>query len=51
MVISIVSQLRSLAKAYPQTAPHIAQVNDLMRKVLGAMMTHAQPGEPQAPPT
>lgn len=51
MAISIVNNLRSIAKAYPGTAPAIAEINDLMRKVMAGMMEHQNPGEPQAPPS
>lgn len=51
MVLGVIRDLRSIAKAYPKTAPHITQINDLMRKVMAAMMESANPGEPQAPPT
>ncbi len=51
MVLGVIRDLRSIAKAYPEAAPHVAQINDLMRKVMSAMMQHSQPGEPAAPPT
>jgi len=51
MVLGIIRDLRSLAKAYPEAAPHITQINDLMRKVMASMMQSAQPGESAAPPT
>jgi hypothetical protein len=47
----VIRDLRSIAKAFPEAAPHISQINDLMRKVMASMMQSAQPGEPQAPPT
>jgi hypothetical protein len=51
MVLEVVRNLRSLAKAYPEAAPYIAQINDLMRKVMAATMQRANAGESQAPPT
>jgi hypothetical protein len=51
MAISIVQNLRTIAKAYPGTAPFVEQINDLMRKVMAGMMEHQQPGEPAAPPS
>jgi len=50
MAISIVSNLRTLAKAYPQISPEVQQINDLMRKVMAGMMQNQTPGEPAAPP-
>ena len=50
LAIQVVSNLRTIAKSFPATAPHIAEINNLMRQVMAAMMEHAQPGEPQAPP-
>ena len=50
MLIRVVQDLRAIAKAYPSTAPKIAQINDLMREVGMAMMQHQSPGESQAPP-
>jgi len=51
LVLGVIRDLRSIAKAYPEAAPHITQINDLMRKVMQSMMQSAQPGEAQAPPT
>jgi hypothetical protein len=51
LAIQVVSNLRSIAKSFPSTAPHIANINNLMRAVMAAMMEHSQVGEPQAPPT
>jgi hypothetical protein len=50
-VLGVIRDLRSIAKAYPEAAPHITQINDLMRKVMAAMMQSSQPGEAAAPPT
>jgi hypothetical protein len=50
MVIGVVSGLRAIAKAFPATAPDIAQINDLMRQVMAKMMSSQQTGEPAAPP-
>ena len=51
MVIGVVSGLRSIAKAFPETAEPISQINNLMRDVQAKMMKSAQPGEAQAPPS
>jgi hypothetical protein len=49
-VIEVVQKLRGIAKAYPSAAPTVAKINDLIREMMGAMMQHQTPGEPQAPP-
>lgn len=51
MLISIVGQLRELAKAFPGAAPAVQEINDKMRDVAKAIMAHGTPGEPSAPPT
>lgn len=51
MIIDTVSNLRAIAKAVPETAPLVAQVNDIMRQIGLKAMQHQTPGEPQAPPT
>src|SRR6266851_9535388 len=51
LAIQVVSNLRSIAKAFPATAPHIAEINNVMRSVMASMMQHAQTVEPKAPPT
>ena len=51
MLIQVVHGLRAIAKAYPSTAPDIAEINDKMRSI-GAKIMQSQPSEePQAPPT
>jgi hypothetical protein len=50
-ILTVVSTLRRIAKSYPAAAPFVQQINNLMRDVSSAMMQHAQPGEPAAPPT
>lgn len=50
MVIQVVQGLRGIAKAFPDAAPEISQINDLMRAVMGKMMAGQNVGEPQAPP-
>jgi hypothetical protein len=50
LAINVVSQLRTIAKAFPATAPEIQQINDLMRQVTAKMMAGAQTPEPSAPP-
>jgi hypothetical protein len=50
MVIQVVIGLRAIAKAYPSTAPDIAEINDKMRTI-GAKVMQSQPSEePSAPP-
>jgi hypothetical protein len=43
--------LRAIAKAFPATAPKIADINNLMREVVAGMMQSAPTGEPAAPPS
>jgi len=50
MAIEVVRMLRAIAQAYPSTAPHVAEINNLMREVMASMMQSSQPGEPAAPP-
>ena len=50
MAIEVVRMLRAIAQAYPATAPHVAEINNLMREVMASMMSQQQPGEPAAPP-
>ena len=50
-VLKVVELLRGIAKSYPKAAPFVSQINDLMPKVMSALMEDAQPGEPAAPPT
>jgi hypothetical protein len=50
VLIRVVSDLRGIAKAYPAAAPHVAEANDAIRKIMAAIMQHANPGEPAAPP-
>jgi hypothetical protein len=50
MVLGVTNSLRAIAKAFPATAPDIAQINDLMQKVIANMMKDQEPGEAMAPP-
>ena len=49
-MISIVNNLRSIAKSYPEAAPKVAEANNIMREIMAALMQHQNPGEPAAPP-
>jgi hypothetical protein len=49
-LIGIVNTLRGIAKAIPQSAPHVAEANEAIQKIMAASMQAAQPAEPQAPP-
>jgi hypothetical protein len=51
LAIQTVQNLRAIAKAFPATAPKIAEINDLMREVVAGMMQSAPTGEPAAPPS
>src|SRR5215472_2169 len=51
MAINIVNQLRMIAKAFPGTAPAIAEIHNQMREVMKGIMMQGTPGEPAAPPT
>ncbi len=51
MGIQVASLLRSIAKAFPATAPTVAKMNNDLREVMAKMMTQGQVGEAQAPPT
>ena len=50
LVIDTVSNLRAIAKAVPETAALVSQVNDLMRQIGLKAMQHAAPGESMSPP-
>jgi len=50
IVIMVVQGLRGIAQDFPQTAPIVSQINDLMRQLQLAMMKNVQPQEPAAPP-
>jgi len=49
-VIQVVQLLRGLAQDFPQAAPEIRQINDLLRQAQLKIMQNSQPGEPAAPP-
>jgi hypothetical protein len=51
MAIQVVQSLRAIAKAFPATAPKVAEINNLMREVVAGMMQSAPTGEPAAPPS
>ena len=50
MAIQVARNLQTIAKAFPSTAPTIAQMNNLLRDVVSSMMEDSQPPEPAAPP-
>jgi hypothetical protein len=50
MVLNLVEGARSIAKAYPQTAPKITELNSILREIGLLVMQHQQPAEPAAPP-
>lgn len=50
MVMLVVQGLRAIAKGFPAAAPAVAEANDVMRKVMAAMMESQGTGEAQAPP-
>lgn len=50
LVISTVSNLRAIAKAYPAAAPIVAEMNEKMPELMRVIMQNQQTGEPQAPP-
>lgn len=51
MMLQVVNGLRAIAKAFPGASPAVAEINELIRgKVMPAVMQHAEPGEPAAPP-
>lgn len=49
-VFQIVQNARALAKQFPQVAPEIRQVGDLMQQVQMKIAQGASSGEPAAPP-
>jgi hypothetical protein len=49
-LIEIVQRLRGIAKAYPQAAPIVAQMNEQMSELMRIIMQNQTPGEPAAPP-
>lgn len=50
MMISVVTTLRAIAKAFPEAAPKVAEANNIMQEIMSSMMQHQAPGEPAAPP-
>jgi hypothetical protein len=48
--LQIVQNARQLAQQYPEVAPLIRQVNDLMQQVQMKIAQNTSSGEPQAPP-
>lgn len=50
-VITVVQILRGIAQSFPETAPIVAQMNNLARDLQLTMMRSMSPGEPAAPPT
>jgi hypothetical protein len=51
LAINVVNQLRTIAKAFPATAPRIQEINNLMREVTLLMMQGQETPEPSAPPS
>src|SRR5258708_38046185 len=51
MMLQVVNGLRAIAKAFPGASPSVAKINELIRgEIMPAIMQHAEPGEPAAPP-
>ena len=50
LLISVVNNLRAIAKQYPAAAPKVAEANNLMREIAQEVMKASQPPEPAAPP-
>jgi len=50
MMIQLVAAVRAIAKAFPQTAPEMSKINDLIAQAQAKIMQSAVPGEPQAGP-
>jgi hypothetical protein len=51
MMLDVVQGLRAIAKTYPGASAGIAKINEIMRgEVMPAIIQHAEPGEPAAPP-
>ena len=50
LLISVVNNLRSIAKQFPGTAPKVAEINNLIREMTAEVMKSQQTPEPQAPP-
>lgn len=50
LLISVVNNLRAIAKAYPGAAPKVAEMNNLAREIAQEIMKAAPPSEAQAPP-
>ena len=52
MMLDVVNGLRMIAKTFPGASPGVAEINEIIRgKLMPAIMTSAEPGEPAAPPT
>lgn len=49
-VLTIVQATRALAQQYPEAAPTVAKINDLLRELMMKIAQRQQPGEPAAPP-
>lgn len=49
-ILTVQRTLTSLAKQYPEAAPAVRKMNDLLREVLAAVMKNQPMGEVAAPP-
>ena len=49
-IIGLVQETRAIAQQFPETAPLISQINDLLRQIVMKVMSKQPPGEPAAPP-
>ena len=51
MMLDVVQGLRAIAKTYPGASPGVAKINEIIRgEIMPAIIQHAEPGEPAAPP-
>jgi hypothetical protein len=51
MMLDVVQGLRAIAKTYPGASAAVAKINEIIRgEVMPAVMQHAEPAEPAAPP-
>lgn len=50
LLLSVVNNLRAIAKQFPGAAPKVAEANNLMREIAQEIMKAAPAPEAQAPP-
>jgi hypothetical protein len=50
-ILKVVDILRGIAKAHPKAAQFVGEINDILPKVMSALMEDQPVGEPAAPPT